>query len=76
MVECPDRADLGKHSPDDKIQVQSKDNDDQKLIVDVELSWTSNVSVDILIGEIFIHSEGFSKSQLIQCESPGQTGSH
>ena len=46
-------ADLGKHSPDDKIQVQSKDKDDQKLIVDVELSWTSNVSVDILIGADF-----------------------
>ena len=45
---------LGREPPRiDKIQVQSKDKDDQKLIVDVDLSWTSNVSVDILIGADF-----------------------
>ena len=45
---------LGREPPRiEKIQVQSKNKDDTKLIVDVEMSWTSNLSVDILIGADF-----------------------
>ena len=42
---------LGREPPRiEQIQVQSKDRDDTQLIVDVEMSWVSNLSVDILIG--------------------------
>ena len=46
---------LGREPPRiEQVKVQSKDRDDDtKLIVDVEMSWTSNLSVDILIGADF-----------------------
>ena len=45
---------LGRDPPRiDEIKVQNKNEDDNKLIIDVELSWTGNVAVDILIGASF-----------------------
>ena len=42
---------LGRDPPRiELIKVQNEDEDDNKLIVDVDLSWTSNLSVDFLIG--------------------------
>ena len=46
---------LGREPPRiEQIQVQTnKDKDDNQLVVDVEMAWASNLSVDILIGSDF-----------------------